>query len=190
MNDYISIQDAAAKTGKSIATITRLARQYKNTKYVKKTGKKYLISASLINQIYSLTNHDQSKTNQFDDTIQGKNETIEVLKNQLQTKDDQINRLNDTVDNLTERLRESNILLKNTQVGLPENKIKQAGANQTEHPANEVQTKIIELYQAGYSARETASLLDANGFKNRFGRAFTISAIQKQIQRLKQRNLL
>lgn len=178
MNNHISIQEAAAKTGKSIATITRLAREHKNTKHVKIQGKKYLISTTLISQYYSITN-------QNDETIRAKDETIEVLKSQLKTKDEQISQLHNTIGSLTERLRESNILVKNTQGILPAPIAPQDSPPVHIQQTNQVHSEIIRLSQAGVPYAEIARKLNSLGYLNRFGRAFTKNAVQKKIERLR-----
>jgi hypothetical protein len=138
-NHFLTLQQAAQMTGKSLPTITRLARNNQHTNHVKKQGKKYLVSMELISQNYSVTNHNDELTNHDEspgtkpppqgeaDNI--KNETITLLKDllkqkneelnqknrELERKDVQIQRKDDQIDSLTERIRENNIILQNLQ---------------------------------------------------------------------------
>ncbi|MFO7830168.1 MAG: hypothetical protein R6V23_16215 [Bacteroidales bacterium] len=193
-NQFITLPKAAQLTGKSLPTITRLARKYQNTKHVKKEGKKYLVSSQLINQNYSVTNQNDYLTNQNNQeketgTLEAKNETISLLKSELEQKNRQIN-------DLTERIRENNIIIQNLQnrLQIPES-FSETNEVTESHPESSGQKKdyksvIIELYKQNYTHREIANHLNQNGYLNTLGRPFTVNSIDKIISRLKKKNIL
>ena len=110
MNEYLTIQQAVELTGKSLPTITRLARKHKDTSYVKMQGKKYLIAIDLISQYYNIDYSDNSHTNSqiFNQEESIKDDMIRFLKSEIQEKNRHIN-------DLTERLREHSIMLQSFQ---------------------------------------------------------------------------
>lgn len=183
MNEYLTIQQAVELTGKSLPTITRLARKHKDTSYVKMQGKKYLIAIDLISQYYNIDYSDNSHTNSqiFNQEESIKDDMIRFLKSEIQEKNRHIN-------DLTERLREHSIMLQSFQS-------KQLQAeNSSSYNSSLDTSKILgiikSLYHEGYSSRYITDYMNDNNYLNRFNEPFTVNAIQKKIQRMKRKGIL
>ena len=193
-NQMINLKEAASLTGKGLTTITRLARKYSNTKYVKKEGGQYLISKDWLTQFYPVVNQDNQTANQVNQDketgiLEAKNETISFLKSELEQKNRQINEL-------TERIRESNIVIQSLQsrLQLPES---HPESNEVTEPEQTYQEQkkdhkkaIIDLYRQGYSHKQIADYLNERGYLNTLGKPFTKNSITKIVSRLKQKGNL
>lgn len=190
MTNYISILEAAEKTGRSQSTITRVARQYRGTKHVKKDGKRYLVSEEIITQLFSNYSNDYSETNQMTSLIKAKNETINLLKNQLEKKDL-------IIGNLIERNREANIIIKSLQeqIRLPEKSKSKDGNGIIQDIKPDMEKKkpkpksntplIMDLYNKGMSYKEIAEQLNKQGKTNQYGKQYNVNAIKTTVNRNK-----
>ncbi len=185
MDSYLTILQAAERTGKSQSAITRLVKQYKGSKHVKKDGKKYLISIEVLPQLISNYSFDYSANSQMNSLIEAKNETISLLKNQLEKKDY-------TIEMLIERNREANIIIKSLQeqTRLPER------AESIIHDVKPEQEKvkkskptntplIMQLYSEGLNYKEIAEELNKRKKTNQFGKKYNDNAIKTTVSRNK-----
>lgn len=190
MTNYITILEAAGKTGRSQSTITRVVRQYRGTKHVKKDGRRYLIAEELITQLFGNYSNDYSEISQMTSLVKAKNETINLLKNQLEKKDS-------IIDNLMERNREANIIIKSLQeqVKLPEksNSKDEDGIIQDiiperkkkKHKSKSNTPLIMDLYNKGMGYKEIAKQLNEQGKTNQYGQQYNVNAVKATVNRNK-----
>ncbi len=187
---YLTVTEAQEKTGKSQSTIIRIINKYKGSEYVKRDGKRFLISSQIVSELFTnysptiqMNSHLNSEMNSL---LIAKNETIEILKNELGKKDQVINNQAGQISELIQRNRESNIIIKSfqEQIKLPEI----AQTITTAHAKIERQTNtplIMNLYAKGMKYREIAEELNARGLKNQYGEKYKKEAIKTTVNRNK-----
>lgn len=182
MNSHISITEAVKRTGKSLSTITRIAKKYRGSEYIKKEGRKYLVAVELLKQLF--TNYSDDYSNEYSKkeqkaeiaeresmVIAAKNETIYLLKNQLDEKHEMIN-------SLLERQREANIIIKGLQeqIKLPEKteeKIEEVEEIKEEKKEKSKIPVIVKLKEGGLSSKEIAATLNQCGLVDQYGKPYT-----------------
>lgn len=191
---FLSVSDAQKTTGKSQSTINRIVNKYKGSKYVKKDGKKYLVSSEIITELFT-KNSDTIQMNSHLDSnmnslLYAKNETIEILRNELGKKDQVINNQAGQISELIQRNRESNIIIKSLQeqIKLPELAQIIEQPISTVHVNTERHTNtplIMELHAKGLKYREIAEQLNRKGLRNQFGKKYNKEAIKTTVNRNK-----
>jgi DNA-binding transcriptional MerR regulator len=208
----ITLTEAADITGKSLTTITRLARQYENTDHVKRYGKKFFISSEFVKKTYPLISHDESPEpnphSPASEVAEAKNETITLLKDLLKQKDEELKQKNkelerkdDQIDSLIERMRESNIILQNlqTRLQIPQNFTEtqvfeqepQPDQPHPHTPTDEHKAVILDLVKQGeYTHWQIADYLNQHGYTNTRGGKFTKNAVEKLLSRMRKKGLI
>lgn len=187
---FLTVSEAQQKTGKSQSTITRTINEYKDSKYVKKDGKRYLISTEILSKLFTEYIQTSQKTSQNDNIttliLEAKNELIEILKSELGKKDLVISNQSNQISELIERSRETNILMKSLQEQIKPLEITQKATTVNIKAERHTNTPLImSLHAQGLKYSEIAEHLNQQGFRNQYGKEYTGDAIKTTVNRNK-----
>lgn len=206
-SQFVEIKEAVKLTGKSLSTITRLAIKYKDSKYVKIEGKKYLIAKELLSNEYSLFTqknmNSEKKQSVLSEIIKAKDETIQILKSQLEVSKIQLEAKDKQINDLTETGKAQIYLIRDLQerLKLPEHKSEpeqkkqhiditpppepeRTQTDKTQIEAN--RTIILKLHNKGYSKKDIVRELRKQGIKNTLGHEYNTDTIRKVLKRAKE----
>jgi len=117
MEDYISLTEAAASTGKSEMTIRRLSKKDIASQHIKKIGGVILIRRDFVKSIYSFDNNNVISDNRITDSVitddntpyfsnETLNNEILILKAKLEGKEELLQSQKQHIDLLERRFKD------------------------------------------------------------------------------------